>query len=65
VKGLAEIPDSTSAAVGQPAALFRTNFEPNQAIAACEDALRLATGTLREGIRSQLLGTFAVIAITG
>jgi hypothetical protein len=48
--------------IGLPAALFRTNLESNQAIAAGSD---LAAGTLREGTRSQLLGTPALIAIAG
>lgn len=51
--------------VGQPAALFRTNLESNQAIAAGEDSLHLAASTLREGTRSQLLGTLALVAIAG
>jgi MFS family permease len=51
----------------QPVALFRTDtsFKANQAIAAGEDSLRLATGTLREGGRSQLLGMLALIAVAG
>lgn len=51
--------------VGRPAALFRANFGSNQAIAAGGDSLRLAAGTLREGTRSQLLGTLVLIAIAG
>jgi hypothetical protein len=51
--------------VGQPAALFRSNLESNQAIAGGEDSLLLATGTSRESARSQLLVTLALIAIAG
>lgn len=51
--------------IGQPAALLRTNPDPNQAIAAGGDSLRLGAGTLREGTSSQLLGTLALIAIAG
>ena len=53
--------------VVRPAALFRThtNLSANQAIAAGEDSLRLATDTLREGTRSELLGALALIAIAG
>ena len=49
------------------AALFRTstNLGANQAIAAGGDSLRLATDTLREGTRSELLGALALIAIAG
>jgi len=53
--------------VVRPATLFRTstNLSANQAIAAGEDSLRLAAGTLREGTRSELLGALALIAIAG
>jgi hypothetical protein len=53
--------------VVQPATLFRTVTDPSadQAIAAGEDSLRVATDTLREGSRSELLGTLALIAIAG
>jgi hypothetical protein len=51
--------------VGQPAAVFRSNFESDRAIADGEDSLLLATGTSRESARSQLLVTLALIAIAG
>jgi hypothetical protein len=51
--------------VGQPAALFRSNLESNQAIAGGEDSLLLTTGTSRESTRSQLLVTLALIVVAG
>ena len=49
------------------ATLFRTgtNLNAKQAVATGEDSLRLATDTLREGTRSELLGALALIAIVG
>ena len=51
----------------QSVALFRTgaNLSADQAIATGKDSLRLATDTLREGTRSELLGTLALIALVG
>jgi hypothetical protein len=53
--------------VARPAALFRTStyFSPDQAIAAGKDSLRLATDSVREGTRSELLGALALIAVAG
>ena len=53
--------------VVRAATLFRTgtNLNAKQAVAAGEDSLRLATDTLREGTRSELLGALALIAIVG
>ena len=53
--------------VVRAATLFRTgtNLNAKQAIATSEDSLRLATDTLREGTRSDLLGALALIAIVG
>jgi hypothetical protein len=50
----------------RPAVLFRSgaNLNADQAITT-EDSLRLATDTLREGTRSELLGVLALIAIAG
>jgi hypothetical protein len=47
--------------------LFRigTNLSAKQAIATGEDSLRLATDTLREGTRSELLGALLLIGIVG
>jgi hypothetical protein len=53
--------------LAQPATLFRTATRPgpDQAIAAGEDSLRLATDALREGTRSELLGALALVAVVG
>jgi hypothetical protein len=53
--------------VVRAATLFRTgtNLNAKQAVATGEDSLRLATDTLREGTRSELLGALALIAIVG
>jgi hypothetical protein len=53
--------------VVQPTALFRAVADPraNRSIADSEDSLRLATDTLREGTRSELVGTLALIAVAG
>jgi hypothetical protein len=49
------------------AALFRagTTLSADQEIAIGKDSLGLATDTLREGTRSELLGALALIAIAG
>jgi MFS family permease len=51
----------------QPATLFGTGADlgADEAIVAGKDSLRLATDTLREGTRSELLGALALIAIAG
>jgi hypothetical protein len=51
----------------RPATLFATaaDFNTDQTIAAGNDSLRLASDTLREGTRSELLGALALIAIAG
>jgi hypothetical protein len=53
--------------VVRAATLFRigTNLSAKQAIATGEDSLRLATDTLREGTRSELLGALLLIGIVG
>jgi hypothetical protein len=51
----------------QPATLFATgaDLSADQAIPGGKDSLRLASDTLREGTRSELLGALALIAIAG
>jgi MFS family permease len=53
--------------VVQPAALFRTGTRLGAGGAGVdiEESLRLATDTLREGTRSNVLGALAMIAIAG
>jgi MFS family permease len=53
--------------VVRPATLFATaaDLSADQAIAGGKDSLRLASDTLREGTRSELLGALALIAIAG
>ena len=53
--------------IARPAALFGA-FAPahaSRAIAGGEESLRLATGALQEGSRSQLVGALALIAVVG
>jgi MFS family permease len=54
-------------AVAQPATLFATaaDLSADQAITGGKDSLRLASDTVREGTRSELLGALALIAIAG
>lgn len=51
----------------QPATLFATgaDLSADQAIPGGKDSLRLATDTLRDGTRPELLGALALIAIAG
>jgi hypothetical protein len=53
--------------VARPAALFgaATRLGANEAGVATEDSLRVATDTLRDGTRPELLGALALIAIAG
>ncbi|HXB78438.1 MAG TPA: hypothetical protein VNX23_13740 [Bradyrhizobium sp.] len=53
--------------VAQPATLFATaaDLSADQAITGGKDSLRLASDTVREGTRPELLGALALIAIAG
>jgi len=53
--------------MARPAALLRTSTSLSavQAIATGKDSLRLATDTVREGTRSEVLGALALIAVAG
>jgi hypothetical protein len=53
--------------IARPAALLGAFGQggPRQAFAAGEHSLRLATGALRQGTRSELLGALAIVAAAG